>query len=104
MRSGAANSDGVIHCGFVHDFSRFLEVCEIDRRAIETFGEALAGSDKPLVVTSGVGLGSPGPGLPATEDHFDISHPNPRTASEQVAVALAERGITRHGGPPAAGP
>jgi nucleoside-diphosphate-sugar epimerase len=93
LRSGAANSDGVIHCGFVHDFSRFQEVCEIDRLAIETFGEVLAGSDKPLVVTSGVGLGSPGPGQPSTEDHFDISHPNPRTASEKVAVGLAERGV-----------
>jgi nucleoside-diphosphate-sugar epimerase len=93
LRSGAANSDGVIHCGFVHDFSRFQEVCDIDRRAIETFGEVLAGSDKPLVITSGVGFGSPGPGQPATEDHFNISHPNPRTASEQVADAIAKRGV-----------
>jgi nucleoside-diphosphate-sugar epimerase len=93
LRSGAANSDGVIHCGFVHDFSRFQEVCDIDRRAIETFGEALAGSDKPLVVTSGVGFGSPGPGQPAIEDQFDISHPNPRTASEQVVDTLAARGV-----------
>ena len=93
LRRGAEASDGVIHCGFVHDFSRFQEVCEIDRRAIEALGEALAGSGRPLVVTSGVGMGAQGPGLPATEDHFDVSHPNPRTASEQAAAALAGWGV-----------
>ena len=93
LRSGAAAADGVIHCGFIHDFSRFQEVCDIDRRAIETLGETLVGSDRPLVVTSGVGTGSPGPGLPASEDVFDLSHPNPRTASEQAVDALAARGV-----------
>ena len=93
LRSGAAATDGVIHCGFVHDFTRFQEVCAIDRRAIETLGAVLAGSGRPLVITSGVGLGSPGPGQPATEDIFDLSHPNPRTASEQLVDTLAERGV-----------
>ena len=93
LRSGAAASDGVIHCGFIHDFTRFQEVCAIDRRAIEVLGEALAGSDRPLVVTSGVGIGSPGPGRPAIEDRVDLSHPNPRTASEQIVDTLAARGV-----------
>jgi nucleoside-diphosphate-sugar epimerase len=93
LRSGAASSDGVIHTGFIHDFSRFQEVCEVDRRAIETLGDALAGSDRPLVVTSGTGMGSAGPGQPATEDHFDLSHPNPRAASELAAEAVAARSV-----------
>ena len=93
LRSGAAAADGVIHCGFIHDFTRFQEVCEIDRRAIEALGEELAGSGRPMVVTSGVGFGSPDPGLTATEDVFDAAHPIPRTASERAAVALADRGV-----------
>jgi nucleoside-diphosphate-sugar epimerase len=93
LHRGASASDGVIHCGFVHDFSRFAEVCEIDRRAIEAMGDALAGSGRPLVITSGTGMGTAVPGQPATEDHFDPNHPNPRAASEFAAEALAARGV-----------
>jgi nucleoside-diphosphate-sugar epimerase len=93
LRSGAAASDGVIHLGFVVDFSRFQEVCEIDRRAIEAMGDVLAGSDRPLVVTSGTGMGTAVPGQPSTEDHFDPNHPNPRAASEFAAEVVAARGV-----------
>lgn len=93
LRSGAASADGVIHLGFIHDFSRFQEVCDVDRRVTETIGDALAGSGRPFVITSGTGMGTPGPGQPATEDHFDPSHPNPRTASELAADAAAARGV-----------
>ncbi len=93
LRSGAASSDGVIHLAFIHDFSSFQEVCEADRRAIEAMGDALAGSDRPLVVTSGTGMGTKVPGQPSTEDHFDPHHPNPRAASELAAEAVAARGV-----------
>jgi nucleoside-diphosphate-sugar epimerase len=94
LRSGAESSDGVIHLGFIHDFSRFQEVCAVDKRAIETLGEALAGSNRHLVVTSGTGMGMAVPGQLATEDHFDPNHPNPRAGSEFAAEAVAARGVS----------
>jgi nucleoside-diphosphate-sugar epimerase len=90
LRSGAAASDGVIHLGFVHDFSRFGEVCEIDRRAIEAMGSELAGSDRPLVVTSGLFLT---PGCVTTEDdEIPANSPLPRV-SEQTAMSFAAHGV-----------
>ena len=93
LRRGAAASDGVIHLGFIHDFSRFQEVCEADRRAIEAMGDALAGSDRPFVITSGTGMGTKVPGQPSIEDHFNPNHPNPRAASEIAAEAVAGHGV-----------
>ncbi|SOE99872.1 Nucleoside-diphosphate-sugar epimerase [Burkholderia sp. OK233] len=93
LRSGAANADAVIHTAFDHDFSRFVENCEKDKRAIAALGSALAGSDRPLIITSGTGMGSGEHGQPATEDVFNISHPNPRIASEVAGNALLEAGV-----------
>jgi nucleoside-diphosphate-sugar epimerase len=93
MRHGAAMSDGVIHCAFNHDFSNFVAICEQDRRVIEAMGDVLVGSDRPLVITSGTGMGNAVPGQPATEDHFDPNHPNPRRASEVAGAFVAERGV-----------
>jgi len=94
LRDGAARSDGVIHCAFDHDFSRFVANCEKDRRAIEALGAGLAGSDRPLVITSGTGIGSAGPGQPATEDGLpDPHHPHPRVASELAGIAASAVGV-----------
>jgi nucleoside-diphosphate-sugar epimerase len=93
LRRGAAMSDGVIHTGFIHDFSRFREICEIDKRAIEALGSTLANSKRPLIITSGTGMGSAAPGQAATEDHFDHNHPNPRAASELAGAAMSDAGV-----------
>src|ERR1700751_5842284 len=53
---GTAAAEGVIHTAFIHDFSKFKENCEIDRHAVDALGSALAGSDRPLIITSGTGL------------------------------------------------
>ena len=93
LRSGAAQADGVIHTAFDHDFTNFAANCEKDRRAIAALGGVLRGSDRPLLITSGVGIGSAEAGRPATEDVFDASHPNPRIASELEGAALSDAGV-----------
>ena len=92
LKQGAAASEAVIHLGFIHDFSKFKENCEIDRRAIEAMGMVLAGSKRPLLVTSGV-AGIAGPGKLATEDmDVPIDYPLPRV-SEQTALSLVPKGV-----------
>jgi len=91
LRSGAVDSDGVIHTGFTHDFSNFKAVCEVDRRAIMSLGSALEGSERPLVITSGIGL-LPSGQLATEASMPPFSSPNPRVASEEAARAVAARG------------
>ncbi len=83
LRSGAAMSDAVIHTAFNHDFSRFAANCEMDRCAIEMLGSVLAGSDRPLVITSGTGLTAPG--RVATEEDMPATGPTsyPRVPNKQ---------------------
>lgn len=92
LRDAAATSEGVIHTAFIHDFSKFAANCEIDRIAIEALADALAGSDRPLIVTSGTAFLAQG--RPATEEDA------PRTGfaalprvSEATGFAAVERGV-----------
>jgi nucleoside-diphosphate-sugar epimerase len=89
LRTGAAASDGVIHTAFIHDFSRFEAVCQVDRLAIEALASALAGSNRPLIVTGGVALLAAG--RLATED--DAPPPNFPRASELAANAAVAQGV-----------
>jgi nucleoside-diphosphate-sugar epimerase len=94
LKDGAARSDGVIHLAFNHDFSKFAANCETDRRVIEALGSALAGSGRPLIVTSGTAIAKVAPGEPATEDAPTItSNEVPRAASEEATADLAANGV-----------
>ena len=91
LHSAASAAEAVIHLAFNHDFSKFAENAEQDQRAIETLGSALEGSDRPLLVTSGVALLAPG--KVATEADLPPDIPSYPRKSEAAARALAERGV-----------
>jgi nucleoside-diphosphate-sugar epimerase len=84
-------SDGVIHTAFIHDFSKFAANCEIDKRAIDAIGAELAGSNRPLIVTSGTGLLQAGGKV--TEDTLPPSSSAIPRVSEQTALALIAQGV-----------
>lgn len=92
LQRGAESADGVIHTAFNHDFSNFVANCETDHRAIEAMGAVLAGSRRPLIITSVVGIGSAGHAALASEDIFNSDHPNPRKASELAGRAVSQGG------------
>ncbi|MFB6979033.1 SDR family oxidoreductase [Streptomyces scopuliridis] len=97
LRDAAAASDGVIHLAFKHDIAfsgDFQGAAEADRRAADTFGDALAGTGRPFVLASGVaGLA---PGRVATERDMPVIDGSPvsiRSATAQAVLALASRGV-----------
>ncbi|NYD91021.1 SDR family oxidoreductase [Sphingomonas melonis] len=93
LASGAAAADAVIHCAFDHNFETFFENTKKDERNIAAMGEALAGTHKPLLLTSGVGIGTPLQGGPAIEDVLNPHHANPRIATELAGAALIAQRI-----------
>jgi nucleoside-diphosphate-sugar epimerase len=94
LKDGASRSDGVIHLAFNHDFSKFVANCQTDRRVINALGSVLAGSDRPLIVTSGTAIAKVAPGEPATEDAPAItSNDFPRAASEEATAEAAASGV-----------
>ena len=89
LRKGASAADAVIHAGFIHDFANYAASAETDRRAIETIGTVLAGSDRPLIVTSGTALTAPGR-LATEEDAANSTFPR---KSEEAAASVSARGV-----------
>lgn len=92
LKKAAASADGVIHLGFNHDFSKMAENCELDRRAIETLGGVLRGSDRPLLVTHGLAMLTQGRAATEADVPPPVSASYPR-ASEAAAVEQAQRGV-----------
>lgn len=93
LRQGAALADAIVHAGFIHDFSRFAEASAIDATAIETLGEAIENTEKPLIVTAGVAfLDATSPLAVESDPAFPPSPDYPR-ASETAAKALSDHGI-----------
>lgn len=92
LRTAASSADGVIHTAFVHDFTDFDAACQKDLRAVQALGSALEGSDRPLVIASGI-AGLLPTGRIATEDDEADPAAGPRVPTEQALLAMAERGV-----------
>jgi nucleoside-diphosphate-sugar epimerase len=96
LRTAAEAADAVIHLAFRHDllYSGQMDVAaEVDRRAIETFGDVLAGSDRPLVIASGVLGLSPGRVATELDGHGSEPASSPRQANAELVLGMASRGV-----------
>jgi Nucleoside-diphosphate-sugar epimerases len=91
LKAGARFSDAVIHLGFVHDFGRFQEMCILDGEVIGAIGDALVGTEKPFLITSGTALFSKD-GI-TTENDRGVNHPHPRIATENAADDQVAKGV-----------
>lgn len=90
---GAKAADGVIHAGFMHNFSDLASACEIDQSAIETLGDALKGSNRPFVVTSVITVLKSGKLGMENDETYPESAGSLRIASEEKALSMAEKGV-----------
>ena len=89
LKRGAADSEAVIHAAFIHDFSKYETAAATDKTAIEAISSALAGTNRPFVVTAGLGGFTPKNRL---IDEDDAAPSFPR-ASETAAIAAADLGV-----------
>ena len=93
LREGAAASDGVLHLAFKHDFSDYAGAGRTERAVVETFGDTLAGSDRPFLFASGIAVVAPGR-MVTERDAAAASGPDaPRGGGEWLALEYAERGV-----------
>lgn len=93
LRRGAQNSDGVIHAGYIHDFANLAKSAATDLRAVELFGEVLAGTGKPLVVTSATACAPMGRLVTEQDAGTTQSPGSHRVATEEATLALAAHGV-----------
>jgi nucleoside-diphosphate-sugar epimerase len=91
LRAGAEASEGVVHLAYHHDFSQMERAAQLDRQAIEAIGAVLEGTDRPLVIASG--LAGFAPGRSVTERDRPDPGVHPRLANAQATLALAGRGV-----------
>ena len=92
LRAAAESTDGVIHLAFIHDFSNYGHSLEVDQRAIEAFGAALSGSDRPLLIAGGL-LGLGGEHAATERDMHDAGLPRAAAAAATLALVLADKGV-----------
>lgn len=93
LKAGAAAADGVIHTAFIHDFTDYAAACETDRLAVTAMGEALAGTGKALVVTSGIGLLAPGRVGTEADGVAQGAAASLRGKTEELVISLAAKGV-----------